>query len=315
MKAKCLGLAIIILIPALICTGCSPIVPNVPQKMSIYATFYPIYALTERITEKIPNLEVHCLVQPQDDCLREYVLSDWDLYLLGYSADILLAAGNGLEGFQDQLEQIGETLIPLAEVMFGLELYHVNEPLSDEDSHFSGEIPHPYMSVHGAKAIAENICGSLAVLMPENADAFSENLASLLNELDVLESEMHKQTEVCKDISVAVLNEALFYPASDCGFDTIVWFERESGEMLYDSGLEACLQHLKENNVQLVLIEQQAPKALIDALDEAGYAVAQLNVMSTLKESDGFSGYLDALKNNVLTLAEVCRHLENNVEE
>ena len=137
MRKRLLSIVAIGLAAMLSLSGCAPIVEDAPQNLSIYATFYPIYALAGMVLQDVPGIELHCLVQPQDGCLRSYELSDWDIYLLGYSADAILAAGNGLEGDSDTLQKMAESSIPLVEVMYGMELYLNDRAEADEDSHFS----------------------------------------------------------------------------------------------------------------------------------------------------------------------------------
>lgn len=308
MKARVFG---IILTLMLALTGCSPIVEEIPaEKTSVYTTFYPVYALTDMITEGAADLELHSLVQPQDDCLRSYELSDWDMYLLAYSADLLIAAGNGLEGFQDELEQIGETSLPLAEVLYGLEMSAFTDS-DDEDSHFSGENPHIYMTVDGANRILESVAGAMSLLDEENASLYEENLVSWREKLAKIDDDIQKQTEVCRGVNAAVLHEALFYVAQDYGMNIAAWYERESGEMLYDSSLDECLTLLKEREIEVVLLEKQAPMALSDALIDAGYRVARLDVMSTFDESDGSATYVQALIENAAKAAEACNKNDN----
>ena len=91
---------------ALTLSACAPLVEEAPQESQIYATFYPFYALTSLLTEDIEGLRLSCLVQPQDGCLRDYALSDWDLYLLA-GADLVIAGGRGLESFESTLQSLG----------------------------------------------------------------------------------------------------------------------------------------------------------------------------------------------------------------
>ena len=96
------------LLTAIVLSACHPLVEEEgPEELVVYATFYPIYALSERIFDGIPSMELHCLVQPQDGCLRNYELSDWDLYLLAYSADAVIEGGRGLESFSSTLTAMG----------------------------------------------------------------------------------------------------------------------------------------------------------------------------------------------------------------
>lgn len=303
MKSKILC---VILASMLFLAGCSPVVEDIPRRTSIYATTYPIYALTDMIAGEVSDIELHCLVQPQDNCLRSYELSDWDMYMLAYAADILIAGGNGFESFQEKLEKMGETSLPLIEVLYGLDMKSFTDEF-DEDSHFSGKNPHIYMSVNGAEQILEIIANSLSLIDEKNSETYAGNLEKSRQMLSEAEDYVRKQTEVCTNKKVAVLNEALFYPAQDYGMKITAWYERENGEMLYEDSLSECLDRLKTNDVETVLIERQAPKALVDALRNAGYSVALMDIMTTHGESDGWKLYLNILKSNALSAAEACQ--------
>lgn len=309
MKAKGTGLIAVLLIVSMLLAGCSPLVEDIPQSTTVYATFYPIYALAAAVSENAENLEVHCLVQPQDGCLRSYEVSDWDLYMMAYSANAILSAGNGLESFSERLESLAETTLPLAEVMYGLELYQMNEA-GDEGSHFAGTNPHLYMSVAGAEAIVENIAGSMTVFDESNEELYEKNLEQIREKLRKMKDIINEATEVCANVRAAVLNETLFYSATDCGLEIVGYYERESSEMLYGDGLENCLNALVEMNAQVVLIERQAPAELVEAIEAAGFAVAKLDTMSTLSEADGAAGYFETLESNAIAVAEACSSIQ-----
>lgn len=315
MKGKRNFLAVLLLIIVLICSACAPIVEERTETTTVYTTFYPIYALTNAIVDGAENIEVRCLVQPQDGCLRSYALSDWDIYMLAYSADALIAAGNGLEGFSQQLEVMGESSLPVAEVMYGMNAYEITERMNAEESHFSGEIPYQYLSPEYAEEIADRIHASMVVLSAENAEVFDRNLETVKKQLEEIRTSNVEQTMACNDIPTAVLNEALFYPALDVGMNVVAWYERESGEMLYGKNLQECLDALKEAAAEVVIVERQAPSALVNTLETNGFAVAKLDTMSTLGENDGTQGYFDVLMSNYTALSEVCKGILEKVEE
>ena len=305
MKRKVTWLSALLLAASLLLSGCTPLVADVPQSQTVCATFYPIYALTSAIADGAEPLEVQCMTQPQDGCLRSYEMSDWDLYMMMYSADVVLSAGNGLESFSEKLETLGGTALPVAEVMYGLDHYHM-QAAGDEESHFTGVNPHLYMSLDGAIEIAESIAGTMMLFDEINTDVYEENLNRVHKKLDRMRESIAEKTEVCAEISAAVLNEALFYPATDCGLEIVGHYERESSEMLYGDNLESCLEALNKMGAQVVLIEKQAPSALVDAIEDAGFAVVRLETMSTLSEKDGAEGYFDALESNADAIAAVC---------
>lgn len=307
MKFKGLSILALFVTLALCLSSCSPIVEDAQQPVTVYATLYPIFALTEMIATDVPDFELHCLVQPQDGCLRSYELSDWDLYMLAYSANGVIAGGNGLESFSGTLETMAQEQLTLAEVLTGLDLHQSEGGTRDETSHYQGANPHLYMSVEGAMMIAENIASALSVLDARYANLYEENLTSALASLQLLRDELLKQTEVCNGVDAAIMNEALFYVAQDYGLNVVAAIERESGEGLYDSSLESCLETLRSSSAQVVLIEQQAPKALVDALEAEGFAVTKIDILSTREESDGAEGYFEAQRANAQALANACR--------
>ena len=63
---KIIRLTAALLIAALALAGCGPLVSDDERELTVYASFYPIYALTEALTRDVPRMSVHCLVQPQD---------------------------------------------------------------------------------------------------------------------------------------------------------------------------------------------------------------------------------------------------------
>lgn len=283
--------------------GCSPLIEE-NDTIELYASFYPIYALLDRLIEDVPDMQLHCLVQPQDGCLRSYEISDWDLRLLDSSADAIIIGGRGLESFESILFGWGNNGPAVSAVLYNLELYNQeNENQNDEEaSHLVGANPHLYMSVDGAKSMIESMEASLIALDPQYVHIYSENVLEALDSLDKLKSDM---LEMAGDISgskVILMNEALVYVARDYGLDIDMCYDRESGVALYDSELSQCLAKLEKSSAQVVLIERQAPDGFVTALENAGYTVAQIDILSDHTASDGFGGYLQAQKENAAAI-------------
>lgn len=277
--------------------GCKPLVADEEKPLTVYATFYPIYALTDALMTDIPDAALHCLVQPQDGCLRAYQLSDWDAYMLA-SADAVICGGRGLESFESLLFRSGEKGPAVFVALYNLDLYEGKADADREESHLDGPNPHLYMSVSGAKLMLEGITGALISLDPRYSDAYSANLDRTEAELDQLFKDMRDAAGNIEGQSVALMNEALIYTANDLGLQAAAWIERESGEGLYGDALKDCIERLDASGAKVVLIEKQAPASLIESLESAGFAVARLDVLSTHREADGFDGYVEAQMNN-----------------
>ena len=279
-------------------------VPQEPEALSVYATFYPIYALTSLVADGVPDLLVNCLTQPMDGCLRSYSLSDWDLALLERSADAVIAGGRELEAFESTLYVLGENGPAVTSVLYNLELATV-KPANEtgEDSHWTDENPHIYMTIDGAIAIAERIAANLAVLDPKYGDLYDQNLQEAKNRLESLRTEMHEVAGGLQGQKVIVMNEALVYAAHEYGLDVELCYARESGEGIYDRDLEACIELLSTCDARVILLEKQAPEALRRALEKAGFRVAALDVLSTRRASEGAEGYFEAQLANARALA------------
>ena len=302
-----IAMAIVLLIVSAMLAGCGRIVENAPKSISIYATFYPVYALTDAVMRDVPDAELHCLAQPQDGCLRSYQLSDWDVALLASGADAVIAGGRGLESFESALFEWGDNGPAISALLYNLELYNQNGSSAvsgEEESHLAGPNPHLYMSIAGAKQMTESIYAMMLSLDPKYADLYVENAGKASEQLDALLAEMQAMLNPFGGERVILMNEALIYTAQDFDFEVADWIDRESGVGMYGEELSACIERLSVCEAKVVLIERQAPSALVEALESAGYAVARIDVMSTHREGEGFETYLEIQRSNASAIHE-----------
>lgn len=287
---------------AIALSGCSQsAAPQIEQAddLSIYATFYPIYACAAWITQGVPDVELHCLVQPQDACLRNYALSDWDLALLAGSADVVVAGGEGLESFEDILYALGENGPSVLSLFAGMERLDSGGE-GDSETHWSGENPHIYMQIDGAIEICTRIANGLSLLDAAHSDLYAANLQSAKAELEALRAELKGMLAFAASRRVIVMNEALIYTAEEYGLEIDLRCKRESGEDGFDGDLSAA-------DSKIVLIEKQAPQSLCRQLQERGYQPVKLDVLSTRRADEGVQGYISAMRSNAQALAETFR--------
>lgn len=299
-------LALVLMCALASVSACSPLVEQVESPVSVYATFYPIYALADLLVADVPQIALSCLVQPQDGCLRAYSLSDWDIYLIAYTADAVLAGGGGLESFEETLYAFGDAGPAVATATYGLSLYNEDDERAESDeetSHLVGANPHLYLSVSGAGQMLTNIANALVNLAPSCEEAIGENLARAQRRLQELREEMQQIAGGCAGKSVILMNEALIYPAQDLGLVVDGWYDRESGYALYDNDLAKCLETIESSAARVILIEKQVPDSLVSSLEAAGYSVARIDILSTGREDMGASGYFDAQLYNARAIA------------
>ena len=298
-------LMMLMLTASLLLCGCSPLVDE-DQTIDLYASFYPLYALMEGLTRDIPDLHLHCLVQPQDGCLRDYALSDWDLYLLASSADAVIMGGRGLESFESTLFSLGDHGPAVSAVLYNLDLLNQDDAVtSDEEAtHFDGPNPHLYMSAAGAVQILESMNASLISLDPEYTAIYEANLEKARSKLEALQKEIQSISESIAGKKAIVMNEALAYTAADFKLETVLTIERESGTALYDSELDVCLETLTKEDAQVILIEKQAPETFVNRLQEAGYTVIRIDIFADHVIPGGFEDYLQTQKKNAEAIAD-----------
>jgi ABC-type Zn uptake system ZnuABC Zn-binding protein ZnuA len=151
---------------ALLLTGCAPEISLTENVQQIYASFYPIYALSSLVLDEIPGIRLKCLVQPQDDCLRLYELSDWDASVISYDADCIIIGGNGLESFENTVYSFGSNgpaVISATDSSDPYE-YQIVENAGTNTGHLTGKNPDLYMSVTGAMEMVQTINTSIKTL-------------------------------------------------------------------------------------------------------------------------------------------------------
>lgn len=274
--------------------------------LRVYATFYPLYACAEMITAGAPELTLSCLVQPQDGCLRDYQLSDWDYALLQRSADLVIAGGRGLESFENTLYAMGDAGPAVACVLYNMEFAENRQTAHidpDRESHFLDPNPHIYMCIEGMLSIAESICAQMVTVDPENADLYQNNLESAQEKLNALSAEIHAIAGQIEGRDAVVMNEALTYAANEYQLNVVYSVDRDSGEAFHDAELQACIEALAPYRDAVLLIEKQAPETFVEALEDAGFTVARMDVLSTRSAREGADGYFEAQRSNAQALA------------
>lgn len=278
---------------------------TVPHQ-TVYASFYPIYAISEMILKDVPEMELRQLVQPQDGCLRDYQLSDWDLYQLLLNSNAVIIGGRGLESFESTIQNLGETGPAVVTLFQNLTLDNNGAQSEDENaSHLDEENPHLYLSARALPQILESLYAYMLVLDPAYEDVYTGNLDAALASTEELIGEYDAaQAELNAETPVALLNEALIYPANDLGLNVVCRIDRESGTNLYGGEKETMLQNLHDAGAEIVLIEKQAPDSLVYALQDEGYRVVKLDILSTGRPEAGSEGYFKVMRENLRAIQE-----------
>lgn len=298
--------AALLLLTLLLLCACAPVTKEVETQKQVYASFYPIYALTGMALQNTPELGLKCLVQPQDGCLRDYELSDWDLYMLSADADSVVVGGRGLESFESSLYSLGENGPALITAESGLTLYNQSDETetTEDSSHLDGANPHLYLSVSGARNMTAQIAGALCKLYPQYAESIAAGAEQADEQLQALYDECQELCAGTKGEKVILMNEALIYPAVEYGLQVASWYDRESGSTLYGEPLKDALADFEKLGARVILIEKQAPVELTRALTESGFRVVLLDTLSSYSQTQGWEGYFSAQRGNAQAIRD-----------
>lgn len=268
----------------------------------VVASFYPMYALTAPILKGVPDTELRCLVQPQDGCLRDYSLSEWDVALLSL-CDVAVLGGRGLEKFESVLMRLEEGPVVIS-AMSGLTLIDEDQSTEDDEQGHSGANPWLFLSVGGAGSMAEQIAASFCYVDPGNEETYSQNLNEFLDKLSELKAEIEELLNSSRDTPIALLHEGLVYFAQEYELNIQCIVEREPLSDYNLDEIEALTLELKDSGVSVVLIERQAPTRLKKDLEEAGFQVCSFDTLSTHIADGDADGYASAMLNNARALKD-----------
>ena len=287
--------------------GCTmDVIKTEDTQKQAYASFFPIYALSGMLLEDVQGIDLKCLVQPQDDCLRLYDISDWDASVLAYDADLIIIGGRGLESFESALYTFGNDGPAVIAAMHGLELHNEDGSMSVESStgHLSDANPYLYMSVPGARRMLSVMAPALAMICPDEAEKIADNYEKADAKLSELEKNVGNICSVARGKSVILMNEALIYPATDYGMEVVFRYDRESGTTLYGDTLEAAISAFEETGADVILIEKQAPAELTLALENAGFTVVRIDIMTSYPTEVSVDYYADVQLKNARAIAD-----------
>ncbi len=280
--------------------GCVHIDMPDPAPQTVYASFAPIYALSQAICKDVPNLRLYCLAQPQDGCVRSYELSNWDAALL-QGADLAILGGRGLESFENAL-QGGEIAVLTA--MDNMVLLGAEEESTDESGHFIGPNPWLFLSLDGAENMLSVIAGGMAQLDPDFAEIYARNLDEALVKVENARAEIAALLAGKQWPPMALAQEGLAYIARDLGMEAAVEIEREAGSDMSDNELADALEILRKSGCEVILLEKQAPQGLAEELEKEGFRTVLIDIFTDRANPD-FDEYIEAMLANARAIAEI----------
>jgi zinc transport system substrate-binding protein len=263
---------------ALLLSGCAP-VQEAPQGQILACTTYPVYLLSQSVTEGTDTFSPVLVVDQPLSCLHNYTLTMSDRKAID-SAALLALNGAGMEEFlEDALEDR-----PCVDCSEGLELLW-NEEEGEPDSHI-------WLDPDNAAQMAENLAAGLSEYDLDHAQQYQANAESAAQRLHALREELRESLAPlpCRDL--IPFHDGFSYFAAAVGMNIAASVEEEEGSEASARRIRELVELIDEKHIPAVFTETNGPDATAKALAmERPIRVCQLNMlMSSSGVPEGLTG-------------------------
>ncbi len=287
-------------------SGCASSQPGEADQaeFQVAATTYPVYLLSQAVTEGVDGVSVSLVIDQEVSCLHDYTLTMQDMRRVE-QADVLLINGLGLEDFlEDVLE--GRTLIDCSQ---GIE---PRDPEEDdghghdhglESDHSHETDPHIWMDPRNAAVMAQNIAQGLAELDPDHAEAYLANAEAAAQELTAFREEMLELLDG-GHYDLITFHDGFGYFADSFGMHLLAAVEEEEGSEASAKTIVEITHLVEEDGLPAVFTEVNGSDATALAIcRECGIETYPLS-MCMSGEGGGLEAYEAVIRQNIETIME-----------
>lgn len=264
----------------------------------IAATTLPVAEFTERICAGT-GLTVTRLVTEPVSCLHDYTLHV-NQVKAAEAAEVIVTNGAGLEDFLDGVidpEKVidASTGIPL----LSAEAHDHEETHVHTAGHEHEYDPHIWLSPVLAASMAANICAGLSARYPEYQPQFAENLASLLADLNRLQSYGDEALQALSCRELITFHDGFVYFAQSFHLTILEAVEEESGSEASAKELISLIRLTRDHHLPAIFTEENGSTSAASVISrETG---ANIFVLSMVMTGDS---YFDAMYRNIDTIKE-----------
>lgn len=320
---KGISLVVLILLAALIFSGCSGASPEADSKIKIVATIFPEYDWVRNIIgPDNDRIELTLLVdtgadihsyQPTAEDIVTLSTCDMLVYIGGESEewldDVLKNSKNSKMIAIDLLEVLGDSAFE-EEIKEGMETEHGNEcpeaPEYDE---------HIWLSLKNAVVLCNHIAGKLEALDPDNKELYSSNVKQYTDKLSALDEEYRKLTSEASQRVVLFGDRFPFrYMFEDYGISYYAAFAGCSAETEASFKTVAFLaDKVDELGLKTIVKLENSPDSIAvtvrDSTASKDQQILSLDSLqsTSLKDIEGGKTYLSAMESNLALLCEAMK--------
>ena len=290
---------------------------NDSAAFQVAATTYPIYLLTQAVTDGIDGVDVKLVIDQQVSCLHNYTLTMQDMEAVE-KADVLVENGAGLEDFLDDV-LAGRDVIDASTGITLLEgdehdAHDHGEEDTDHEEHDHADLglthdhvheedPHIWMDPRNAAVMAQNIAEGLAEADPERADRYRANAQAAADELTAFHQEMLDMLDG-GHYDLITFHDGFAYFAESFGMHLLAAVEEEEGSEASAKTIKAIVALVEEDNVPAVFTEVNGSDATAQVIcRECNIQTYPLS-MCMSGDGGGLAAYEDVIRTNIETIME-----------
>ncbi|MGF7400463.1 zinc ABC transporter substrate-binding protein [Thermoanaerobacterium thermosaccharolyticum] len=258
-------------------TSCNTKISKRPDKMIVYASFYPLYDLTKKIAgDKVvvqniipPGVEPH----------------DWEPTTRHVAdierASVVIYLGLGMDSWINKVETSvsGPKFI---NVSTGINAIKVGNALN----------PHVWLSPKESLILAKNIKNALSENDKKNKKYYESNYENLVKTLKQLDNEYTTKLKNTKTKTFVVYHSAFDYIARDYGLNQVSIVGMSEEAEASPAKIAEVIKLIKDENIKYIFTEPlTSPKPIQSIANETGAKVLPLNTIEGLTKDEMDKGY------------------------
>ncbi|MCI9087615.1 MAG: zinc ABC transporter substrate-binding protein [Clostridia bacterium] len=260
------------------------------EQFKIVTTFYPMFIITQNLTQGTQNVEVVNMADSNAGCLHDYTLSTTDMKKLE-KADVIVQNGLGLENFMDKV------LSTYSEIQMIDSSKNITSKIDE-----NGETnTHIWTSISNYILQVEEIANRLSQINPDNEEVYKRNKESYIKRLKKLQVRYQTELTNLKGKKVICLNEAFSYLAKEVGLEIISVETNHEESSLSAEKMKELIEIMKNENIKSILVDKEDNlKSAQTLANETGATIYELQ--SGLTGSVENNSYLQIMGENLEVL-------------
>jgi ABC-type Zn uptake system ZnuABC Zn-binding protein ZnuA len=287
------------------------------KNLYVLCTTFPIYQITQNITQGRNTVNVALMVPSQLGCPHDYALTPQDMQKLSM-ADVLIVNGLGMEEFLGAPVEKANPKLKVADSSSGIKeilqfteekyeygRHDADEHDHDQNNHHAGANPHLFASPRMAAKLAMNIAEALSRLDPAGTDTYLKNARLYADKLNKLADDFAALGKRLRNNRIVTQHGVFDYLARDMGLEVVAVVQAHAGQEPSASEMLEIVRTIKEKQAGAIFTEPQYPEKIGKTIArEAGIPWANLDPAATGPENAPLDYYETVMRKNLKTLGQ-----------